>query len=151
MHAEGRRRGSKLSPTAKSEHRAGVFALARNDLGIVRCYADPTAASCRGRLQAAHWISVQTLKRKHALAVTPPRGLAYPEGPANLAAATLSELVADPRNGVPLCEMHHQAFDHHRLSLTPPPSVIDFASEYGLEHLLEPASISPSGEERGVA
>lgn len=39
-----------------------------------------------------------------------------------------------------MCEMHHQAFDHKRLSLTPPPSPPSFATEYGLTHLLEPAS-----------
>ena len=138
-----RRRGSALSPTAKSEHRAGVFEAARVEgNGIVRCYADPTAETCRGRLQAAHWIAVQTLriKQRNARIVAGGVGFYHPPESARLTNADLSDLIADPRNGVPLCEMHHQALDHKRLSLAPPQSVIEFATEYGLGHLLEPTT-----------
>lgn len=139
--ADLKRSRVKLSSTAKSEHRAGVFEAARvAGNGIVRCYADPSSETCRGRLQAAHWIAVQTLriKKGNALIAAGGKGFYNPPEAERLIDTDLSDLVSDPRNGVAMCEYHHQAFDHKRLSLTPPPSVIDFANEYGLRHLVEP-------------
>ena len=48
-----RRRGSALSPTAKSEHRAQAFALHRDNDGMVRCILrGRTGHVCGGGLQA---------------------------------------------------------------------------------------------------
>lgn len=150
--ADLKRKRSKLSPAAKSEHRAGVFEAARVEgNGIVRCYAAdlPGGYVCSGRLEAAHFIAVQTLRIKQSEARIyietqhDPR-MALAPGILELVNADLSDLIADPRNGVPLCSEHHATFDGkrppRRLSLTPPPSVVSFATEYGLTHLLEPAS-----------
>lgn len=127
--------------SAKSDHRIGIWDRWRNDEGIVRCFADPTARTCRGRLEAAHWISAARLREeRRKLALTTYRF--HPDDPRHaLITVSLDDLIADDRNGVPLCShAHHPAFDGRngkRLVLTPPACVIEFAETYGLGYLID--------------
>jgi hypothetical protein len=121
--------------TAKQRHRAGTFDRWRGDDGMVRCHL--RSEECRGRLQAAHYIAVQQmrtrwnqaryLERNDRLQMWADRNALYVE---------LDDLIADPRNSLVLCELHHGRFDRLGLSIPPPPAVIEFCEDYGLEHLL---------------
>lgn len=120
--------------TPSERHREGVFARWGS-----ACYAR-AHGGCKGRVQAAHWISKQTLKRKQSqarisLRRVDPR-LAIREEVYFLLDMPIDGLIADPRNGVPLCDHHHASFDRRNgqaLDLTPPQEVREFAEEYGLE------------------
>lgn len=91
-------------------------------------------------MQAAHWISKQGLRIKQSQARIhiermDPR-LSVREGVLRLIEMPLDGLVADPRNGVPLCDQHHASFDRRNgraLDLPVPTEVREFAAEYGLE------------------
>ena len=103
-----------------------------------RCYVHD--AHCSGRVEAAHYISAQRLREeRRKLKLAPYRFT--PDDPRHgLVRASLDDLIADSRNGIPLCNEHHNAFDgkrHRRLSIYAPQCVIDFATEYGLTHLIE--------------
>lgn len=133
--------------SAKSDHRAGVFERARreDELGMVRCYVRRFAVgagSCGGVLQAAHYIGCSELRNQRQKMVVSGHRFAPDDPRRNLTTVTLDDLWRDPRNGLVLCLDHHELFDGkrppRRLHLTPPPSVIDFANEYGLRHLVEP-------------
>jgi nitrite reductase/ring-hydroxylating ferredoxin subunit len=63
-----------------------------------------------------------------------------PDGRRKIVLAGLDAVVADDRNGVPLCTAHHDSFDTRNgqsLHLPAPECVREFAAEYGLEHLIE--------------
>ena len=102
-----------------------------------RCFA--YGPNCEGRVVAAHYVSAQRLREeRRKLALTPYRFT--PEDPRHgLVRASLDELLADSRNGIPLCHHHHAAFDGKRaskLTIPAPQCVIDFATQYGLTHLI---------------
>lgn len=124
------RRGS----TPKERHRAGVIARMGG-----ACYAR-AHGSCAGRIQAAHWIDAQTLRGIQAntrMAIRANRQVS--EGRLLLVDMPLDGLIADDRNGAPLCEHHHASFDKRngqKLILHPPAEVVEFAAEYGLEDWL---------------
>lgn len=122
------------APSPKERHRVGVF----RRCGHV-CYAQGRGG-CAGRLQAAHWISVQTLKGRQAnYRIAIRNGRELPEAAQYLVDMPIDGLIADPRNGVPLCEHHHSSFDKRNgqeLILQPPAEVIEFAEEYDLADLL---------------
>lgn len=103
------------------------------------CYAR-AHGDCRGRIQAAHWISVQILKSRQAAKRVAIRNGRVVDEPAHyLVDMPLSGLIADPRNGVPLCVHHHDSFDRRNgqsLDPIPPREVIEFANEFGLDDLL---------------
>lgn len=122
-------------PSPKQRHREGVLAMYGAD-----CYAGPHG--CSGRVQAAHWISIQrlTIKRRNAAIAQGGRGFYRPPETDAILSVPLDDLIADPRNGIPLCELHHLRFDQFGLHLQPPAEVIAFANDYGLEHLLGPAT-----------
>lgn len=127
--------------TPKQKHREGVFRRSADWQERVFCYAGPEG--CAGRLDAAHWISAQRLREeRRKFKLTGPR-FAVGDPRHKLATVSLDTLLADDRNGVPLCQdAHHPAFDGKRakrLILTPPSCVIEFAEDYGLSHLLESA------------
>lgn len=122
--------------TASERHREGVFARWGSE-----CYAR-AHGDCSGRVQAAHWISKQGLQIKQSQIRLAIRGLqinrdvAIKESHRLLADMPLDGLIADPRNGVPLCSHHHDSFDRRNgqaLDLKPPEEVREFAAEYGLE------------------
>lgn len=119
--------------TPKEQHRAGVMAR-----WGTRCYV--YGPDCEGRVEAAHYVSAQRLREeRRKLALTPYRFT--PEDPRHgLVRASLDDLIADSRNGIPLCNEHHNAFDGKRavrLVIPAPQCVIDFATEYGLTHLID--------------
>jgi hypothetical protein len=126
--------------TPKQAHREGV--MRRFD---GRCfYADLEKHPCAGRLQAHHVIPVQRLRHEHSIK-------AWSRTDHPLLAVTLDELVADPRNGVPLCERHHKAWhDGTRRPLREqlPAEVEAFAAEFWLTFSLDydfgPAPENPS-------
>lgn len=128
--------------TPAERHRAGVF-----ELWGPACYFRGGAFGagyglCRGELQAAHWLSRQTLKHKQSDArLQVRRGIEVSEGLRRLIDADLEELLADPRNGVPACEHHHATLDlRNGKKFDPPPSipftVLEFATELDLDYLL---------------
>ena len=101
------------------------------------CYAR-AHGDCKGRVQAAHWISKQGLRIKQSQVRIRVGIDRFPEreGLLRLIEMPLDGLIADPRNGIPLCDHHHASFDRRNgqaLDLTPPQEVREFAAEYGLE------------------
>lgn len=109
--------------TPKQRHRAGVFA--RHGC---TCYAADDA--CLGRIEAAHWVGVQTLRRWQSQERVANRW-DFRHRP--LLDVTEDELVADDRNGVPLCAYHHACFDRRNgqaLDLEPPDAVLAFVAQY---------------------
>lgn len=83
-------------------------------------------ASCDGRMDRAHLISQQLMKRELR---TSPR------------IVELAAILGDPRGWVPACRKHHGAFDVARTIRVPrsslPVGVEDLALELGLEWWLE--------------
>jgi hypothetical protein len=131
--------------TAKQRHRAGTFDRWRGDDGMVRCHL--RSEECRGRLQACHYLSCQDLRIQQSRVRLGTRmELAgkyddrYSPEQLHLRDTDLDDLYADDRNSLVLCShFHHPAFDGltiRRLSIPPPPAVVEFAIEFGLEHLL---------------
>ena len=118
--------------TPSERHREGVFARWGS-----ACYAR-AHGGCKGRVQAAHWISKQGLRIKQSQVRIRVGTDRFPEreGLLRLIEMPLDGLVADPRNGVPLCDHHHASFDRRNgqaLDLPVPTEVREFAEEYGLE------------------
>lgn len=103
------------------------------------CYAR-AHGGCAGRIQSAHWISVQTLRmRQAAYRVAIRKGREVGEAGQYLVDFPIAGLIADPRNGIPLCSHHHDSFDRRNgqaLDLHAPVEVREFAAEFGLEDLL---------------
>lgn len=128
---------SEEHPTAKQAHRIGTWDRWRDEQGMVRCHMR-NLAECRGRLQAAHYISAQrlTIKRRNAAIAAGGRGFYRPPETEAILAATVDELTADSRNSLVLCEFHHGRFDRLGLHILAPECVQSFARDYGLEHLL---------------
>jgi hypothetical protein len=121
-------------PTPKELHREGVFARWGSD-----CYA-LMEGGCSDTVQSAHFISCQKLRETrrgvglslHRFALDDPR--------LNLLNASLDDLYADDRNGLPLCFEHHMMFDGKRakrLEIPAPACVLEFARAYGLMYLLD--------------
>ena len=129
-------------PSPETRHRVDLWR--RHD--PVRCYARHLG-ECKGILQAAHWISRQQLKQERSK-VNVSRHRFEGDDRLRLLDHSIEDLVADGRNGVPLCVEHHNAFDGKRaysVELVPPGHVRAFAADYGLLHLLEdrPAEADP--------
>lgn len=124
-----------MTPTPKERHREGVIARWGPS-----CYARERG-DCSGRIEAAHWISVQLLKARQATArIAIRNGRELEEARLYLVDMPIEGVIADPRNGVPLCSHHHASFDKRngkKLILQPPKEVIEFTEEYGLDDLLE--------------
>ena len=120
--------------TPSERHREGVFARWGSE-----CYAR-AHGDCSGRVQAAHWIGKQRLRIKQSQARIhiermDPR-IAVRQSVLHFLDMPLDGLIADPRNGVPLCDHHHSSFDRRNgqaLDLKPPEEAREFAAEYGLE------------------
>lgn len=129
------------APSPKARHRAGVM----KRWGEV-CYAR-AKGGCAGRIEAAHWIATQRLAAiqtnariaiRNGREVSDPRRL--------LVDMPLTGLIADDRNGVPLCMRHHASFDKRNgqeLVLMPPGEVREFAEEYDLDDELEYPAETP--------
>ena len=121
-------------------HRAGVLELHGG-----ACYFRPGIRGndygpCHGRIQGAHWISEQTIKRKRDQAIV--NRQIGKDANVLLLEVELEELLEDPRNGVPACVHHHDTFDlRNGQALEPAPEppfqVHCFAADYGLEGELE--------------
>lgn len=122
------------APSPKERHREGVLKYWGSEC-FARAHGD-----CRGRIQAAHWISVQTLRGRRAnYRIAIRNGREVGEAGRYLVDMPIEGLIADPRNGIPLCDHHHASFDRRdgkALDLTPHTDVREFAAEYGLEDLL---------------
>jgi len=120
--------------TPKERHREGVLKYWGSS-----CYAR-AKGGCSGRIQAAHWISSQTLRHRQANnRIALKNGRELHEAARYLVDMPIGGLVSDPRNGIPLCEAHHASFDGRdgkRLEMQPPLGVKEFAADYGLEDLL---------------
>jgi hypothetical protein len=106
--------------TPKQAHREGVMRRAEG-----RCFWEHV---CSGPLQAHHVIPVQRLRHEHS-------HTAWAGGDHPLLGVTFDELIADPRNGVALCEVAHRAWENgtarplrHQL----PACVEEFAADYEL-------------------
>ena len=145
-----------MSATAAQRHREGAFDLWRNEEGMVRCFHRDE--ECRGRLQAMHYIAAQTLKRLHGQAKWTVENAMYRSPATDLTASKwalrfrdtpLDTILADPRNSLVGCELHHGRFDRLGLVVAPPPAVIDFCTELGIEHLLPTGH--PTTTERNAA
>ena len=124
---------AKKGPTPKERHRAGVI----HRWGL-RCYAYD--AGCSGRVEAAHYISAQRLREEQRKIKLSAYRFALDDPRHGLTQSSLDELIADDRNGIPLCSEHHNAFDGKRaepLIIVAPACVIEFAQDYGLTHLIE--------------
>lgn len=122
--------------TPAQRHREDTFRRHANEWEEVACYfADE--GGCRGRLQAAHIISAQMLKRLHERNTY----LALHQRPHNqdLFVAAISTLLADGRNGVPACERHHHLHEGPVLHCQAPEAFYEFVADYGLEHVVENA------------
>jgi hypothetical protein len=151
-------------PSPATRHRIALTDLFSDEQGRVQCYASlnpgrvqaepvpghsrvilPQRVKCSGGLQAAHWISKQTLKLERSK-VNVSRHRFTDDPRLALLDVTEDDLVADARNGIPLCFEHHNAFDgkrSYRLDLYPPPTVLEFATQYGLSHLIEDHPAEP--------
>lgn len=87
----------------------------------------PEALSCDGQLDGHHVLPKQWLKSEFSrLRVIPTRDV--------LGAATLSDWLNDPRNGILVCRRHHDLLENARIAIDPeslPPCVVEFAAELG--------------------
>lgn len=99
------------------------------------CYFAPFATdSCQGRLDRAHFVRQQDIRREWERA--------NPRIPTAWIAATpltgtdLDALLADPRNWRPGCRWHHSKADGGWLAYEPPASAYEFARDYDLDHYL---------------
>lgn len=118
--------------TPAQRHREDTFRRHADEYERVSCYF-AEEGGCRGRLQAAHILSAQRLKWMHSIA-----GMGY--GPTQeLALIDLDELLADGRNGVPVCERHHHLHEGAILHCQAPAAFYEFVADYGLEHVVENA------------
>jgi hypothetical protein len=119
--------------TPEQRHRLGLVRLTQ---GTAVCAAR-RQGRCGGRLRADHPIPRSRLKIAKARAEYEGR-LRWKEVNAALAAVSLADLIADPRNGQWLCERHDSR--KPMLELTRAfldQRVLDFAAEYGLEWSLD--------------
>jgi len=110
--------------TAEEQHRAGVWRRFADRRGRVQCYATMVGVphDCRGKIQADHVLERQRLRRRA-------RELGVPE----------DKLIADDRNGVPLCEVLNGSPRRREIlrQAGVPVQVMQFAIEWGLEWDLE--------------
>lgn len=132
-----------MSPAQR--HREDTFRRHADEYERVSCYF-AEEGGCRGRLQAAHIISAQTLKRMHSEArlacdqVETGFRSRIPEWQGNMGAVeSLDDLLADGRNGVPACERHHHLHEGPILHCHAPEAFYEFVADYGLEHVVENA------------
>ena len=108
-----------MKETPEQRHREKVFwnACESDHFGEPSCYLASVVGGCSGRLEAAHLVPRQRL-RKH------------------VPAEQLDEAIADERNGIVLCHRHHSQMDSKLKQFFTrkvlPPSVEKFAEEYGL-------------------
>lgn len=114
------------TPTAEQRHRAAVL---ERDQGLC---ALRRLGSCYGRLQFHHPIPRQRIKHEHGLANSPVGRSGSP-----LRGADLDDLIADPRNGVVICETHHSGHEDELSADDLPEGIWVFAAEYGLEWSLD--------------
>ena len=120
--------------TPAQRHRSEVFRRFADECERVSCYF-AEEGGCRGRLQAAHIVGAQVLKRtRRQAAVLWMQGERRP-----ILEFTEDELVADPRNGVPACERHHHLHEGPVLHCDPPAEFFEFLADVGLEHLFDNA------------
>lgn len=96
-------------------------------------------ADCAGRIQLHHCVPRQRLRREWKAAKAAHRR----GGPKPW---SITRAIADERNLVPVCHFHHGQVEAHKLYVTFPESVLEFAREYGLEGSLE-ADVYRSGRE----
>lgn len=124
--------------TPAQRHREDTFRRHADWTEFVRCYF-AAEGGCRGRLQAAHIISAQRLKREHQH-----NSFRHINGqePYNhsLFAAFLDDVLADGRNGVPACERHHNLHEGPVLHCQPPAAFYEFVADYELEHIVDNAN-----------
>jgi hypothetical protein len=107
----------------EQRHRQAVFARD----GLRCCMEDE---ECGGRLQAHHPVTRQALRtnRKHWMLMES-MGKAVPTAKIRLLMRPIGELIADPRNGMVVCEVHHsRPWD---LAEREPEHVKEFRREYG--------------------
>lgn len=101
-----------MTPTeARLDFKVAVLAL---DAG---CVAESSDSECEGDLQAHHCVTQQQLRK-----------------------AGLDEYLWDPRVGAAVCERHHRRHHNRREPIrlgALPGRVRDFASKFGLMHVLE--------------
>lgn len=125
-------------PTPEQQHRRAALKLWSDERGGVRCHLD--GPDCSGRLQAAHYIPRQSLRRLYGQAlILTQRGEHRP-----ILERELDEWIADGRNSLICCELHHGRFDRLGLAIDPPEQVREFAAEAGIAYLL-------SDDERSAA
>lgn len=91
---------------------------------------------CWGRLERAHWIKQQVIRREYRTRI-----LAAVGGEVRaLLRAELAERLADPRGWAPMCHGHHKNADHGNLRIMRaqvPATAEAWADELGLTHELD--------------
>ena len=114
--------------TPEQRHREAVFARYADDHGTVCCVMDGEGP-CVGRLQAHHCIERQRIRNKRTDAlIRLANGEEISHTHRRLVDTELADLIADDRNGIPVCEIHHA----RPWDLPVPDSAYEFADEYGL-------------------
>lgn len=114
--------------TPEQRHREGVFTRHADEHGHVRCI-QAGGGPCGGRLQAHHCVERQRIRNKRSDAlIRLANGEEISHAHRRLVGTELAELIADDRNGVPVCEIHHS----RAWAIPVPDSAYEFAEDYGL-------------------
>lgn len=103
------------------------------------CRATNAEAGCKLTMQSPP-SGYATFTRRPSASRCTPVSLPAPNTCAYLGAVSLDALISDGRNSQIVCELGHRQIELGRFAPAPSPHLIAFATEYGLAHLLEPAS-----------
>lgn len=119
--------------TPGARHRQGVF-----QRDGAKCCME--SAACEGRLEAHHIISRQRLRfAREAARTALSSGREVTPERKHLHEQSIEDLIADPRNGVVVCERHHK----RPWNIPEPDHVAEFRAEYGFPPTWSQAQRNP--------